>query len=85
MTVVIDSEEIASYILSYLKKCAEKSLGCEIMKAVITVPAHFDDSQRQATKDAGIIAGLDVLRLINEPTAAAMAYGHLTKKDIEVR
>ncbi len=73
-------EEISSYILLYLKECAEEYLGMEITEAVITVPAYFDDAQRQATKDAGKIAGLEVRRIINEPTAAALAYG-LDKTD----
>jgi len=68
-------EEISSFILAKLKKDAESYLGEEITQAVITVPAYFNDSQRQATKNAGRIAGLDVLRIINEPTAAALAYG----------
>lgn len=72
-------EEVSSVILSYLKTIAENFLGKEVKNAVITVPAYFNDSQRQATKDAGRVAGLNVLRIINEPTAAAMAYG-LDKK-----
>ena len=68
-------EEISAMILSKLKADAEKYLGSEVTEAVITVPAYFDDSQRQATKDAGKIAGLEVKRIINEPTAAALAYG----------
>lgn len=68
-------QEISARILSYMKEYAEKSLGQPISKAVITVPAYFNDAQRQATKDAGTIAGLDVVRIINEPTAAALAYG----------
>ena len=68
-------EEISAQILSKLRADAEKQLGEEINKAVITVPAYFNDAQRQATKDAGKIAGLEVLRIINEPTAAALAYG----------
>lgn len=71
--------EISAQILAYLKRAAEAYLGEVVTKAVITVPAYFNDSQRQATKDAGKIAGLDVLRIINEPTAAALAYG-LDKK-----
>ena len=71
--------EISSYILANIKKTAEEYLGETITDAVITVPAYFDDSQRQATKDAGKIAGLNVLRIINEPTAASLAYG-LDKK-----
>ena len=67
--------EISAYILLQLKKNAERFFGAEVTKAVITVPAYFNDAQRQATKDAGRIAGLDVLRLVNEPTAAALAYG----------
>jgi molecular chaperone DnaK len=67
--------EISALILQYLKEAAEKYLGEKVTRAVITVPAYFNDSQRQATKDAGRIAGLDVERIINEPTAAALAYG----------
>ncbi|MBC8370606.1 MAG: molecular chaperone DnaK [Planctomycetes bacterium] len=67
--------EISSYILGYLKECAEDYLGGEVKQAVITVPAYFNDAQRQATKDAGTIAGLEVARIVNEPTAAAIAYG----------
>jgi molecular chaperone DnaK/molecular chaperone HscA len=67
--------EISAYILLQLKKNAERFFGAEVTRAVITVPAYFNDAQRQATKDAGRIAGLDVLRLVNEPTAAALAYG----------
>lgn len=67
--------EISAFILQKMKETAEKYLGEDVKKAVITVPAYFDDAQRQATKDAGRIAGLDVLRIINEPTAAALAYG----------
>jgi len=67
--------EISSFILAYIKKYAEDYLGEKVTDAVITVPAYFDDSQRQATKDAGRIAGLNVLRIINEPTAASLAYG----------
>ncbi len=73
--------QIAAYILTKLKKAAENYLGAEVKEAVITVPAYFNDSQRQATKDAGKIAGLDVKRIINEPTAAALAYGFDKKKD----
>ncbi len=72
--------EISAFILMKLKEDAEAHLGEEVTEAVITVPAYFNDSQRQATKDAGRIAGLDVLRIINEPTAAALAYG-LDKKE----
>ncbi|HEX6201588.1 MAG TPA: molecular chaperone DnaK [Thermoanaerobaculia bacterium] len=67
--------EISSFVLRELKECAEEELGEEIAQAVVTVPAYFDDAQRQATRDAGQIAGLEVLRIINEPTAAALAYG----------
>ena len=74
--------EISSYILANIKKTAEDYLGEEVTDAVITVPAYFNDSQRQATKDAGKIAGLNVLRIINEPTAASLAYG-LDKKTEE--
>jgi len=72
--------QISAMILAYLKKAAEAYLGHEVKEAVITVPAYFNDRQRQATKDAGRIAGLDVKRIINEPTAAALAYG-LDKKN----
>ncbi len=68
-------QEISAMILQKMKADAEAYLGCEVKQAVITVPAYFSDAQRQATKDAGKIAGLDVLRIINEPTAAALAYG----------
>ncbi len=68
-------QEISAFILQKLKSDAEAYLGETVTQAVITVPAYFSDSQRQATKDAGKIAGLDVLRIINEPTAAALAYG----------
>ncbi len=71
--------EISAMILRYMKQSAENYLGYEVKQAVVTVPAYFNDSQRQATKDAGKIAGLDVLRIINEPTAASLAYG-LDKK-----
>jgi molecular chaperone DnaK len=73
--------EISAMILQKLKQSAEDYLGEKITQAVITVPAYFNDSQRQATKDAGRIAGLDVLRIVNEPTAAALAYGLDKKKD----
>ncbi len=68
-------QEISSKVLSYMKAYAEKNLGQPVKKAVITVPAYFNDAQRQATKDAGTIAGLDVVRIINEPTAACLAFG----------
>jgi len=76
--------EISAMILQKMKQTAEDYLGHKVEKAVITVPAYFNDSQRQATKDAGRIAGLDVLRIINEPTAAALAYGLDKKKDEKV-
>src|SRR5213083_3024048 len=73
--------EISAMILGKLKQAAEDYLGEKVEKAVITVPAYFNDAQRQATKDAGRIAGLEVMRLVNEPTAAALAYGLDKKKD----
>ena len=73
--------EISAYILRQLKRNAERYFGAEVRKAVITVPAYFNDAQRQATRDAGRMAGLDVLRLVNEPTAAALAYGLDRKKE----
>src|SRR3989339_243725 len=76
--------EISSFILAHLKKTAEDFLGETVTDAVITVPAYFDDSQRQATKDAGKIAGLNVLRIINEPTAASLAYGLDKKKEEKI-
>ncbi|MDD2271919.1 MAG: molecular chaperone DnaK [Desulfuromonadaceae bacterium] len=76
--------EISAMILQKMKKTAEDYLGASVTDAVITVPAYFDDSQRQATKDAGKIAGLNVLRIINEPTAAALAYGLDKKKDEKI-
>ncbi|MBK9293255.1 MAG: molecular chaperone DnaK [Oligoflexia bacterium] len=77
-------EEIGALVLQKLKKCAEDYLGHEVKEAVITVPAYFNDAQRQATKDAGRIAGLDVKRIINEPTAAALAYGLDKKKEQKI-
>lgn len=73
--------EISALILRYLKEAAEAYLGQKVTKAVITVPAYFNDAQRQATKDAGQIAGLEVMRIVNEPTAAALAYGMDKRKD----
>merc|ERR1711944_313780 len=75
-------EEISAMILTKMKETAEAHLGHSVKDAVVTVPAYFNDSQRQATKDAGVISGLNVLRIINEPTAAAIAYG-LDKKKCE--
>ena len=76
--------EISSFILADIKKSVEAYLGEKVTDAVITVPAYFNDSQRQATKDAGKIAGLNVLRIINEPTAASLAYGLEKKKDEKI-
>jgi len=76
-------ESISSMVLQKMKSTAEEYLGKEVTKAVITVPAYFNDAQRQATKDAGTIAGLEVLRIINEPTAAAIAYGLDSKQKEE--
>ena len=77
-------QEISAKILAYMKKYAEENIGQKVQKAVITVPAYFNDAQRQATKDAGQIAGLDVVRIINEPTAAALAYGLDTNKSEKI-
>jgi len=79
--LMLTPPEISAYVLQQLKKNAERFFGGPVTKAVITVPAYFNDAQRQATKDAGRIAGLDVLRLVNEPTAAALAYGLDKRKD----
>ena len=77
-------QEISAKVLAYMKKYAEDNIGHKVSKAVITVPAYFNDAQRQATKDAGQIAGLDVVRIINEPTAAALAYGLEQEKSEKV-
>jgi len=77
-------QEISAKVLAYMKKYAEANIGHKVEKAVITVPAYFNDAQRQATKDAGQIAGLDVVRIINEPTAAALAYGLQTEKSEKI-
>jgi molecular chaperone DnaK len=76
--------QISAFILQKMKETAEANLGEKVNQAVITVPAYFNDAQRQATKDAGKIAGLEVLRIINEPTAAALAYGLEKKKQSKI-
>ncbi|MFQ5489837.1 MAG: Fe-S protein assembly chaperone HscA [Phycisphaerae bacterium] len=76
--------QVSALILAELKKRAEAHFGCPVTKAVVTVPAYFDDAQRQATRDAGQIAGLDVVRIVNEPTAAALAYGLDRRQDTTV-
>jgi len=81
---VYSPPEISAKVLQYLKKAAEEHMGREVKKAVITVPAYFNDAQRKATKDAGEIAGLEVLRIINEPTAASLAYGLSEKKEEKI-
>ena len=81
---IITTQEISAFVLQKIKRAAENYLGEPVSEAVITVPAYFTDSQRQATKDAGTIAGLDVLRVINEPTAAALAYVHQRKDSARI-
>ena len=83
-TKQFSAEEVSSMVLTKMKDIAESYLGKKVTDAVVTVPAYFNDSQRQATKDAATIAGLNCLRIINEPTAAAIAYG-LDKTKMTIR
>ena len=76
------AQQISAFVLQKMKETAEDYLGQKVQQAVVTVPAYFNDDQRQATKDAGELAGLEVIRIINEPTAAALAYGIDKKKDL---
>lgn len=78
---IFSPEEISAVILVKMKEIAESYLGQKVINAVVTVPAYFNDAQRSATKDAGVIAGLNVVRIMNEPTAAAIAYGLDSKQD----
>jgi len=82
---IFTPEEVSAMILQKMKQIAEAYLGKTVKNAVVTVPAYFNDAQRQATKDAGVIAGLNVARIINEPTAAAIAYGMDQKNEQNVR
>lgn len=82
-TKIFSPEEISSMVLTKMKEAGEAFVGKKVDKAVVTVPAYFNDSQRQATKDAAKIAGIDVIRVLNEPTAAALAYGMNENRDKE--
>ena len=80
----MSAEEVSAIVLVKMKEIAENYLGQDVKYAVVTVPAYFNDSQRQATKDAGAIAGLEVLRIVNEPSAAAIAYGLDKKEEMNI-